>query len=132
MRLFALEIDGIDDGVGALGSFDGFDEGLSAPAVAAIGEDDDGFAAGLLAHEFVGGEEERVVENGATAAAGTTGGRLTRRASTAMVAAVEAGVGSGLEGFCCCAERQGAIRQGERRTPAMRAGRSERRAVIWT
>ena len=62
--LFALEVDGVDDGVGALGGFDGFDEGLLAVSVDAVGEDDDGFAAGLFVHEFVGGEEEGVVEGG--------------------------------------------------------------------
>ena len=76
MRLFAFEIDGVDDGVGALGGFDGFDEGLSAAAVAAVGEDDEGFAAGLFAHELVGGEEESVVENGAASAAGAAAGAL--------------------------------------------------------
>jgi hypothetical protein len=71
--LFAFEVDGVDDGVGALGGFDGFDEGLSTAAVAAVGEDDDGLATGLLAHELVGGEEEGVIENGASAATGAAG-----------------------------------------------------------
>src|SRR3984885_12512494 len=67
--LFAFEIDGIDDGVGALRGFDGFDQSLSAAAVTTIGEDDDGFAAGLLAHELVGGQKEGVVECGTSSTA---------------------------------------------------------------
>src|ERR1700744_4786561 len=59
--LFAFEVYGIDDGVGSLGGLDGFDEGFSAPAIATVGEDDDGFAASLLAHKLVGGEEESVI-----------------------------------------------------------------------
>ena len=53
VRLFAFEIDGVDDGVGALGGFDGFDEVLFAVAVDSVGEDDEGFATGLFAHELV-------------------------------------------------------------------------------
>ena len=65
--LFAFEVDGVDDGVGALGGFDGLGEGLFAAVVDAVGEDDEGFAAFLLAHELVGGEEGGVVEGGAAA-----------------------------------------------------------------
>ena len=67
---FAFEVNGVDDRVGALGGLDGFDEGLSAAAVTAVGEDDDGLASGLLAHELVGGEEEGVEEDGSATAAG--------------------------------------------------------------
>src|ERR1700722_13284292 len=67
--LFALEIDGIDDGVGALRRFDGFDESLSAAAVTTIRQDDDGFAAGLFAHQLVGSQKEGVVECGTASTA---------------------------------------------------------------
>ncbi len=68
-RLFAFEVDGVDDSVGALGSFDGFDEGFLAVSVDAVGQDNDGLPASLFVHEFVGGKEEGVVEGGATATA---------------------------------------------------------------
>ena len=54
----ALEIDGINDGVGPLRFFDGSDQGFLAPVVDAIGEDDDRLATFLLGHNLVGGEEE--------------------------------------------------------------------------
>ena len=77
--LAALEVDGVDDGVGSLGGLDGGGERLLAAAVDAVGEDDDGLSSGLLAHQLVGGEEEGVVE----------GGRGTARASGTV-----AGVGA--------------------------------------
>ena len=46
---------------------------LPAAAVASVGENDEGFAARLFAHELIGGEEEGVVENGAASTAGTAG-----------------------------------------------------------
>src|SRR5580698_8246712 len=51
LRLLSLEIDGVDDGVGALAGFDGFDEIFLAVAVDSVGEDDQGLATGRLAHE---------------------------------------------------------------------------------
>ena len=80
--LAALEVDGVDDGVGALGGLDGGGERLLAAAVHAVGEDDDGLASGLLAHQLVAGEEERVVEGGPGAA----------RASGAVAGAPGAGI----------------------------------------
>jgi acetyl esterase/lipase len=65
LGLVAFEVDGVDDGVGALGGFDGADEVFAAAVVAAVGEDDEGFATLLLRHDLVGGEEEGVVEDGA-------------------------------------------------------------------
>ena len=70
VTLFAFEVDGVDDGVGALAGFDGSDEVLFAVPVDSIGEDDEGFAAALLAHELVGGEKEGVVECGAAVRGG--------------------------------------------------------------
>jgi hypothetical protein len=66
-RLLALEVDGVDDGVGALGCFECAGEALLAAAVDAIGEDDERLAALLLCHEFVGGEKGGVVEGVAAA-----------------------------------------------------------------
>ena len=78
MIFFSLEVDGVDDGVGALGGLDGFDEGFAATTINAVREDDDSFAAGAFAHDLVGGEEESVVKGGApvmmaAAAVGGTG-----------------------------------------------------------
>src|SRR5271170_1132812 len=50
MGLLALEINGVDDGIGSLGGFDGADEILLAVSVHSVGEDDESLAAGLLAH----------------------------------------------------------------------------------
>ena len=67
------EEDAVDEGVGALSSFEGFGEGFFAAAVDAVGEDDQGFAALLFFHEFAGGEVHGIVEKGAAAVAVTTG-----------------------------------------------------------
>ena len=53
MRLFALEVDGVDDGIRSLGGFNRSDEGFLTVSVDSIGEDDDGFAAGLFVHQLV-------------------------------------------------------------------------------
>lgn len=58
-----------DGGVGALRGFDGTADGFLAAAIDSVGEDDQGFAALLLGHFFVGGEEDRVVEKSAATAA---------------------------------------------------------------
>ena len=89
--LFALEVDGVDDGVGSLGGFNGAGEGLFAAVVLSVGKEDEGFAALLFAHEFVGSEEGGVVECGASASA-----RSSPSATTAVVVRVGlAGVGAG-------------------------------------
>jgi hypothetical protein len=53
MGLLALEINGVNDGIGSLGRFDRADKILLTVSVDAIGKDDKGFASGLLAHQFV-------------------------------------------------------------------------------
>ena len=88
LALLAFEVDGVDDGVGALGGFDGLGEGLTAGVVDAVGEDDEGLATLLLAHELVSGEEDGVVEGGATAAVGAVLGAAVAAAVSAAVAAV--------------------------------------------
>ena len=62
------EEDAIDECVGAQGGFERFVEGFLAAPVDTVGEDDEGFAAVLLFHKFVGGEVNRVVEEGAATA----------------------------------------------------------------
>src|SRR5208337_2086519 len=60
--------DAINEGIGALRGRDGFRQSLFAAVVDAIGEDDDGLAAWLLFHQFVGGQEDRVIEQCAATA----------------------------------------------------------------
>ena len=88
--LLALEVDGVDDGIGALGGLDGMGEGLLAGVVDAVREDDEGFAAVLLGQELIGAKEDGVVHGGAAAAmaAATT----VAAATAAVVAIVVAGV----------------------------------------
>lgn len=64
MGFFAAVVDGVDRGVGTLGGLDGGADGFFAAAVVAVGEQDQGFASLLLANDFVGGEENGVVEDG--------------------------------------------------------------------
>ena len=90
LALFAFEVDGVDDGVGALGGFDGLGEGLFAAVVFSVGKEDEGFAALLFAHELVGCEEGGVVEGGASASA-----RSSSTTTTAVVGVRLAGVGAG-------------------------------------
>jgi hypothetical protein len=71
-----------------LRAFDGFGERFLAAVVDAVGEDDEGFAALLLFHEFVGGEVNRVVEKCAPAVA--------MAVRTAAVSASTAAAGTGL------------------------------------
>jgi len=87
VMLFALVVDGVDDGIGALGGFDGAGDGFFAVAVYAIGEEDEGAAAFVLGGNLVGGEEDGVIKGGAAV-------------SVAAVAGVVAGVRGGLEGGC--------------------------------
>ena len=77
------EEDAIDEGVGALRGFDGFGEGFLAAAVDAVGEDDEGLAALLLFHEFVGGEVNGVVEKRAATMAVTAGAAAVSTTSAA-------------------------------------------------
>ena len=60
--LLAFEVDGVDDGVGALRGFDGVDEIFLTANVDAIREDDKRLTTLLFGHELVGCEEESVVE----------------------------------------------------------------------
>ena len=78
--------DDVDDGVGLLGGFDGGLEGLLGALVAAVGEQDEDLAAGLLAELVVGGEEDGVVEEGAAGVA---------------VAGDGAGAGAGVDRWPC-------------------------------
>ena len=100
--VFTFEVDGVDDGVGALGGFDGAGEGFFAAAIDAVGEEDKSFAAFLLGHDLVCGEEGGVVEGGATApgaasAVGVVGVGLVGGAGAVDVAdgGLEQGAGGG-------------------------------------
>ena len=75
--------DDVDDGVGLLGGFGGGLEGLLRALVAAVGEQDEDLAAGLLAELVVGGEVDGVEEEGAAGVA---------------VAGDGAGAGAGVDG----------------------------------
>ena len=61
--------DDVDDGVGFLGGFDGGFEGFLGTLVAAVGEEDEDFAAGFLAEFVVCGEVDGVVEEGSAGGA---------------------------------------------------------------
>ena len=75
--------DDVDDGVGALGGFDGGLEGFLGALVAAVGQNDEDFATGLLGELVVGGEVDGVEEKGAARVA---------------VAGDRAGAGTGVDG----------------------------------
>src|SRR5271165_1940048 len=61
------EENGVHQGIGALGRFDGPVQAGFAALVDAVGEDDECFATLQFAHELVRGKKDRVVEQGATA-----------------------------------------------------------------
>ncbi len=61
--------DDVDDGVGLLGGLGGGLEGLLRALIAAVGEQDEDLAAGLLAELVVGGEVDGVEEQGAAGVA---------------------------------------------------------------
>jgi hypothetical protein len=77
------EEDAIDEGVGALRGFEGFGKGFLAAAIDAVGKDDEGFAALLFFHEFVGGEVDGVVEKRAAAMAVAAGAAVVSATATA-------------------------------------------------
>src|ERR1700722_12287041 len=54
--------DGVDDGVRALSGRDGLRHGLFAAVIHAVRKDNQRFATLLLAHQFIGSQENRVVE----------------------------------------------------------------------
>jgi hypothetical protein len=87
------EEDAVDESVGALRGFEGFGEGFLAAAVDAVGEDDEGFAALLLFHEFVGGEVDGVVEKCAATMAVTVGAVVASASATPSTTAATAGTG---------------------------------------
>src|SRR5208283_4690263 len=62
IAFFVREQDAIHEGIGALRRRDGLLQIFFAAVVHAIGENNDGFAAFLLFHQFVGGQKNRVVE----------------------------------------------------------------------
>src|ERR1700733_13939572 len=66
----------VHDGFGLLGRLDGAVQGLLASPILSIGQDDDGFAASLLFGNFIAGEKNRVVEQGAGAMAPVGTGAL--------------------------------------------------------
>jgi hypothetical protein len=88
------EENAINQGVGALRGFDGFAERFLAAAVDAVGEDDEGFTALLLFHEFVGGEVDGIVEE--CAASVTVAVRASAASTAAAVATRGAAAGVGL------------------------------------
>src|ERR1019366_4029788 len=83
IALFALEIDGIDQGIGPLRRFDGFGKQRSAAVIHAIGEQDERLAALLRAHQFVAGEQDGIVHGGASAHGRRSISRVTSSAPTA-------------------------------------------------
>ncbi len=79
--VFVGKEDAIDESVGALGGLDGFQQRFLAAAIDTVGQDDDGFAALLFFHDFVGSQPDRVVKKGAgtAAAVSATTTAATRR-----------------------------------------------------
>ena len=82
--MFIGKQDAINEGIGALRGGDGFRQSLFAAVVNAIGEYDEGLAAWLLFQQFVGGQENGVVEQCAApaAAVGTTPTASAARGAT--------------------------------------------------
>src|ERR1700722_11223216 len=58
----------VNDGFGLLGRLDGAVQGLLAAPILPVGQDNDGLATGLLLGNFIAGEKNRVVKQGAGAA----------------------------------------------------------------
>ena len=85
------EKNAVNQGVGSQGGFDRFGEGFLAAAVDAVGQDNQGFAALLLFHQFIGSEIDGVVEKRAAAMAVATGA-VAAAVSTAAAAAVGTGL----------------------------------------
>ena len=91
------EEDAVDEGVGALGGFDGFLEGLLAAVVDPVGEDDQRFAAMLFFHQLIGGEIDGVVEECASATvAGAAVASMATVASSSTSTGGTAATGAGL------------------------------------
>ena len=81
----------INQGVSPLRRFEGFGERFLAAAVDAVGKDNEGFAAPLLFHQFVGGEVNGIVEECAAAVTVT----VRASAASAAIATVTGGASAG-------------------------------------
>ena len=86
------EEDAVDEGVGAQGGFERIVEGFLAAAVDAVGEDDEGFAAVLLFHQFVRGEVNGIVEQSASAVTVAVGAAAVAAATATGGTATGAGL----------------------------------------
>src|SRR5208283_5035172 len=84
--LFIRIQNGIDNGVGALRGFGGIGQGFLAAVIDAIGKNDQCLAALLLAHEFVGCEEDRVVKVRAAASPPATAAAVPSTAARVAAA----------------------------------------------
>jgi len=83
------EEDAVDEGVGTQSGFERFVERFLAAAVDAVGEDDEGFPALLLFHEFVRGEINGIIQESAAAVT------VAVRAATVAAAAASGGTAAG-------------------------------------
>src|ERR1700733_12071921 len=63
--LVPSDIYGVNDSFGLLRRLDGAVQGLLAAPILSVGQDNDGFAAGLLLGDFIAGKKNCVVEQGA-------------------------------------------------------------------
>jgi len=87
------EEDAVDEGVGALRGLDRLAERFLAAAVDSVGEEDDGFSALLLFHQFIGGEVNGVIEKRAAAVAVSMRAAATLTATTATGGTATTGAG---------------------------------------
>ena len=75
--------DGVHQRVGALGGLDGAVQADFAAGVNSIGQNDERFAAVYLLRHFIGGEEDGVIQIGASAAAMPAAAATTARVAAA-------------------------------------------------
>src|SRR5580692_4268113 len=78
--VFIGKQDGVDDGVGALGGGNGLGHGFLAAVVHTVRKKDQRLAALLLAHQFVRGQENRVIKKRSTAVPATAAASPTSAA----------------------------------------------------